>query len=191
MENSDKAYFKYLLTRSKLSEWFRLKICYPYVSRYFKGNVLDVGCGIGDYLRYNRNAVGTDINRFNVDYCNNAGYRAYLIQDRQFPFENDFFEGVILDNVLEHLATPDEVINEISRVLKPGGILVVGVPGIKGYTMDSDHKIFYDEEKKRRLLEKNGYHFIKNLYTPLFFKSDFLSRKLSQYAVYGIYQKRN
>lgn len=189
MQNNEKEYFEYLTSRSKLSEWFRINISYPYMSRYFQGKVIDVGCGIGDYLRFYENSVGVDINRFNIDYCNAIGCHAYLIKDGILPFEEDSFEGVILDNVLEHLSEPNQVINEISRVLKLKGILIIGVPGIKGYAKDSDHKKFYDEKDIRNLFEKTGYTLIKNFSTPFFFKSEFLSRFLSQYALYSVYQK--
>ena len=189
MENNEKNYYEYLKTRSKLAEWFRLNVSYPYVSQYFKGNVLDVGCGIGDYLRYNKNAVGAEINQYNVDYCNSLNCEAHKIVDGKLPFQDSTFQGAILDNVLEHLFDPKPVIDEISRILVKDGILVIGVPGIKGYTMDDDHKIFYDEEKMKVLLESFGFKFINNLYTPTFFKSTFLSKLLSQYALNGVYQK--
>jgi ubiquinone/menaquinone biosynthesis C-methylase UbiE len=187
--DEEKKYFEYLTTRSKLSEWFRLNISYPYVSQYFKGKVLDVGCGIGDYLRYNKNAIGAEINQYNVDYCKSIGCSAFLIKDGILPFNDNSFDGVILDNVLEHLTDPQSVLNEISRVLNTGGILVIGVPGIKGYTMDDDHKVFYNEENMKTLMERMGYSFIKNLYTPTFIKSTFLSKMLSQYALNGVYKK--
>jgi SAM-dependent methyltransferase len=187
--DEEKKYFEYLTTRSKLSEWFRLNISYPYVSQCFRGKVLDVGCGIGDYLRYNKNAIGAEINQYNVNYCNKLGCEAHLIVDGILPFEDNSFDGVILDNVLEHLTDPKFVLDEISRVLKSEGILVIGVPGVKGYTMDDDHKIFYDEETMKSLMNKMGYQLIKNLYTPTFIKSTFLSKSLSQYALNGVYKK--
>ena len=188
-DNEAKQYFAYLTTRSRVAEWFRLHISYPCVSRYLKGRVLDLGCGIGDYLRYNKEAVGADINKYNVQYCNTIGCEAYVIANGILPFSAHCFDGVLFDNVLEHVTGPDGVISEISRVMKPGGILVVGVPGRKGFQMDPDHKIFYDEQTLKSLLENHGYQLVKNLYFPFFFKSEFLSRTLSQYAVNSVYQK--
>jgi ubiquinone/menaquinone biosynthesis C-methylase UbiE len=190
MSEFEKEYFEYLKTRSKLSEWFRMNISYPYVSKYFKGKVLDVGCGIGDFLRFYKESIGAEVNQYNVDYCNHIGCKAYIIENGILPFDNDTFEGVILDNVLEHLESPDFVLNEINRVLVKNGVVVIGVPGIKGYTMDDDHKIFYDEKLMEQLLDKFGFSKIKNLYTPFFIKSEFLSKRFSQYALNGVYRKR-
>ena len=46
--------------------------------------------------------------------------------DRSFP--NDSFDVVICEQLLEHLNHPERVIEEVARVLRPGGIFVVGVP---------------------------------------------------------------
>lgn len=46
------------------------------------------------------------------------------------PYENDFFDTVILISILEHLRQDEQIraCREISRVLKPGGQMVYGVP---------------------------------------------------------------
>jgi hypothetical protein len=41
----------------------------------------------------------------------------------------------------------------------------------------------------KSLMNKMGYQLIKNLYTPTFIKSTFLSKSLSQYALNGVYKK--
>jgi ubiquinone/menaquinone biosynthesis C-methylase UbiE len=48
----------------------------------------------------------------------------------QMPYENDYFDTVLLISILEHLHPPDQLkaFAEISRVLKPGGQVVYGVP---------------------------------------------------------------
>ena len=44
------------------------------------------------------------------------------------PFETNTFDAVLLTQVLEHVTEPQRVINEICRVLKPGGRLFLTVP---------------------------------------------------------------
>jgi len=50
------------------------------------------------------------------------------------PFENNIADEVVLIQVLEHIPqyNVDKVLKEISRVLKIGGFLIVGVPDVKG-----------------------------------------------------------
>jgi SAM-dependent methyltransferase len=186
---TEEDYFNYLKTRSNFALFYRTKISYPYIGRFLLGKVLDIGCGIGDYLSVNANSVGIDINPFNVKYCMENGLTAALIENNQFPAEDASFDGAILDNVLEHLTHPEITLNEAKRVLKIGGRLLIGVPGIKGYTMDSDHKIFYDEAKMKELLLKLGFKNIRFLYTPTFFKSNLFSKNLASYCVYGVFEK--
>ena len=44
------------------------------------------------------------------------------------PYEDSFFDIVILASVIEHLYNPHRVLDEIARTLKPGGILLVETP---------------------------------------------------------------
>jgi SAM-dependent methyltransferase len=48
----------------------------------------------------------------------------------QIPFEDEFFDVVVCLEMLEHDPYPFETILEMKRVLKPGGTLVITVPGI-------------------------------------------------------------
>ncbi len=187
MSNED--YFNYLKTRSNKALLYRTKIVYPYLSKHLTGKVLDIGCGIGDYLSVNKNSIGIDINSFNVNYCKQLGFEAHTIENNIFPISNNSCDAAILDNVLEHLVEPEITLQEAKRVLKVGGKLLIGVPGKKGYTMDSDHKKFYDEAEMDHLLSLNGFKTVKFLYTPTFFKSDFISKKLASYCVYGVFEK--
>lgn len=182
-------YFNYLKSRSRLADLYRRKLLYPALAKQFSGKVLDVGCGIGDFLAFRENTVGIDINTFNVQYCKERNLEAYEIKNGVYPFAEKVFDGVILDNVLEHLPDPIPTIREVSRVLKSKGVFIIGVPGKKGYTMDSDHKHFYDESKLEKLLKEHGYILLRFVYGPAFIKSDMLSNLLSQYCIYGVFQQ--
>jgi len=94
----------------------------------------------------------------------------------------------LLDNVLEHISKPTLLFNEIKRVLRPGGIILIGVPGIRGFKNDSDHKIFYDEMKLKNLAKKFNFSVKCIFYTP-FFRSIFLSKGLKQYCIYTQWKK--
>ena len=49
------------------------------------------------------------------------------------PFKDDTFDAVISEAVLEHVHSPNRVISEIYRILKPGGYICVAVPFLQGY----------------------------------------------------------
>ena len=187
---SKEQYHRYLLNRSTLSKIYRQFWLYPTLNREFEGRVLDIGCGIGDFLKFRKNTVGADVNEFNVNYCKENNLEAHMISNGKYPFENASFDGAILDNVVEHLSDPAPTLNETHRILKPGGILIIGVPGKKGYTMDDDHKKFYDDKSLPALAAQFGFRSRKILYAPLMMKSQFLDERISQYCLYGVFEKK-
>ena len=79
--------------------------------------VLNLGCG-------GRKAPG----QLGVDRYpgSRADIRADL--DRPLPFAESCADRVVLEHVLEHVAEPVRLIEEIYRILKPGGVLQVEVP---------------------------------------------------------------
>lgn len=185
--NSDH-YFTYLIKRSWRALIYRKFILYPFIKHKLKGNVLDLGCGIGDFLVACKRAVGADINPDNIKYCKSQQLIAVLLSDNQYPFINNSFDSVLLDNVIEHIANPTEMLNEISRILKYGGQLMIGVPGVKGYASDDDHKVFYTEESLKMVCLDHGFKFVHSYYMPLC-KSDWLSQNMSQYCLYSLFTK--
>lgn len=179
-------YFTYLRGRSFKSRVYRHWWLYPRLARHLSGKVLDVGCGIGDMLRYRPNTVGVDINPHTVTWCRQQGLEAHVMEPDRLPFGDGEFEGVIFDNVLEHIAAPQPLLAEARRVLKPGGRVIAGVPGEKGYRSDSDHKVYYDEPGLVRLMEANGFkrHAILRMPLPL----PGLSGWMRQYCLYGVFE---
>lgn len=177
--------------RSLAGFLYRKYLLYPKLSRKLSGKVLDVGCGIGDFVRFRADTIGADINGHNVDYCRQQGLDARLIDDNRLPFADDAFDGVMLDNVLEHIPGEmvDAAIGEMKRVLKPGGTLVVGVPGLKGYRSDPDHKVYYTEEALTSLFAHHGFETREVFLMPLACRR--LERILRQFCVYAVFTLRN
>lgn len=96
-----------------------------FVPRYLSGRVLDDGCGFAPYQeiinRYSKELILLDhiISHPEIDVCSDV---------RRLPFLDNNFDCVLSFQVLEHVANPFEAIQEISRTLKPGGILLLSVP---------------------------------------------------------------
>ena len=140
-------YFNYLNSRSSLGFIYRNFYLYPKIHKLLLNPVLDVGCGIGDYLKFNREAIGLDVNKYNIESIKSKNLNAIKMNYDEIPFADNTFPSILLDNVLEHIEKPEKLICEMHRVLISEGKLLIGVPGIKGFLADSDHKIFYSEEK--------------------------------------------
>lgn len=180
-------YYEYLRRRRKLGLWYRRYMLYPRLLQYVKGRVLDVGCGIGDFLAYRPGTVGVDINPSTVAWCRQRGLDARLMSSEVLPFQDDSFDSVVLDNVLEHIFHPAPLLAEIFRVLCSGGILVVGVPGRQGYDSDPDHKVFYSEELLISIMALARFKVQRIFHMPL--RSRWLDCHLRQYCVYGVFER--
>lgn len=101
-------------------------------------NLLDVGVGRGRTFRYlEANGHDGGISFFGIDNSPRRldgvfGADRWRLQrmdaEQGLSFRDDSFDIVVCEQVLEHLAEPGAAIREFSRVLRPGGLLVVGVP---------------------------------------------------------------
>lgn len=98
--------------------------------------LLNVGCGKGDYNYYLRDnfkyIVGIDINRLDISDAQklnvNKRIKYFVMDSTKIRFKDNFFDTVICIDVLEHVKNKDIVLNEIHRVLKTNGQLIVSVP---------------------------------------------------------------
>ena len=160
----DKAYFEKLIHRTRFQLWMRSFFFAP-LRQYLKGNVLDLGCGIGEianYVESREHYFGLDINPYCVEYLQRKGLWAKIGSVYQIPLDTASMDVIILSHVLEHLEEPDTALAEISRVLKPSGTFIVIVPMHHGYTTDSTHRIFYQPKQLAELAQRHHYE-VKNI----------------------------
>ncbi|HEX5458420.1 MAG TPA: methyltransferase domain-containing protein [Steroidobacteraceae bacterium] len=185
MTNYDE-YFVRLRSRKRVGLWYRNLWLYPRICKYLTGKVLDIGCGIGDMVRYRAGTVGVDVNPVAVAFCRSQGLQVQQMQADRLPFTDGEFDGANLDNVLEHLASPELLLGEIHRVLRSGGRLVIGVPGECGFASDPDHKRHYPEAELVRCLRGAGFELLHAFHEP--FRSRLLDRSFRYYALYGVFR---
>jgi SAM-dependent methyltransferase len=108
--------------------------------------VLDVGCAMGGYLDYLHqqgfeNLFGIDLTEKYVDHVNTLGkYTVKLGNAESIPFDGDYFDCLVIDQVMEHLVEPVNAFKEANRVLRKGGFLCISVPDGSRY----DEKYFFD-----------------------------------------------
>lgn len=98
--------------------------------------VLDAGCGAGivtKSLLKDFDLTGIDNNEKAIRYCLNNHGNHYRCCDlnKKLPFENDAFDAVILSETLDHVSNPAFTLNEIRRILKKDGLLLVAVMNYK------------------------------------------------------------
>jgi len=180
-------YHEYLKVRSFKSKLYRRFLLYPKLNKFIIGRTLDLGAGLGEFLASRPGSVGVDVNEKNVSFCVAQGHDCRLMEEDRLPFINDEFDSIVMDNVLEHIADPSNILSEIDRVLKKTGILLVGVPGSKGYLADADHKVFYSRHDLIEVFIKRGYICSDFFSMPL--DCRWLDSRVSQHCNYGVFKK--
>jgi SAM-dependent methyltransferase len=142
-----------------------------------KGRLLDVGCATGDFLLFARER-GWDVNGVELideaaGYCRDKlGLPVVTGDILEAAFEPDRFDVVTLWNVFEHLYDPKATLQEIQRVLRPDGLLVMAVPDVgsldarlfgpawAGYDVPR-HLYTFSRETLDRMLSKAGFHVVR------------------------------
>ena len=100
--------------------------------------LLDIGSGSGRSLRYIEaqgvsdriSFVGMDVNERRLTSIF-APERWRLVQAdaaEPLPFAPASFDVVVCEQLLEHLSHPEQLMAEIGRVVRPGGLVIVGAP---------------------------------------------------------------
>jgi 2-polyprenyl-6-hydroxyphenyl methylase/3-demethylubiquinone-9 3-methyltransferase len=96
--------------------------------------LLDAGCGFGALtdraVERGAKVTAIDISRKLVEITQKKcpQVRALAASILALPFEDNMFDVVISSDVIEHTEDPWKALDELIRVLKPGGILCVTVP---------------------------------------------------------------
>ena len=101
-----------------------------------ESNVLDVGCGVGQtpvYIaqKYGCEVTGIDVSARMIKRANerkeknNATRTTFLVADagKTLPFEDDTFDIVITESVLNFIENKEKTLQEFKRVAKPGGYI--------------------------------------------------------------------
>lgn len=87
--------------------------------------VLDLGCGPGWYTvaleRAGADVVGLDLGADDVALAKAQGVNALVGDGMQLPFGDETFDGIFCSNLLEHVPDTSRVLDEVARLLKPGG----------------------------------------------------------------------
>jgi len=103
-----------------------------------KDKVLDVGFGKGDVLNYISKktdfSYGIDVSKKNIDIASKLLSKKVnlSLQDinNKTNFSNNFFEIILLTDVIEHIIDRYSLMKELKRILKKDGIIVIVTPNI-------------------------------------------------------------
>ena len=121
-----------------------------------RGRLLDVGCGQKPYadLFEASEYIGLELDT----PANRTSKKAdHHYDGATFPFADSEFDGVIVNQVFEHIFTPELFLAEVRRVLKNEGLLLMTVP----FVWDEHEQPFdfarYSSYGLKSVLESNGF----------------------------------
>ncbi len=120
---------------------YRHLTAYHYALRFVEGHkILDYGCGAGYGTNLiwrrgrPREVVGIDLSPEAIAYCRNtyadlaSHYQTMTAGD--VPFGDRSFDVVLLFQVIEHVADDVRALDEIRRILRPGGVALLTTPNL-------------------------------------------------------------
>jgi 2-polyprenyl-3-methyl-5-hydroxy-6-metoxy-1,4-benzoquinol methylase len=149
--------------------------------------LLDIGCGAGAFamgLKQERMGNGSDIELWGVEMCPEAAKLAMEVMDRvhvgniasvMSELPSARFDCIVLNDVLEHVAHPEDILRRIQPLLAPGGVVVASIPNVRhffnvwdlavhgrwDYTdegiLDRTHLRFFTRSSMQRMFQNNGY----------------------------------
>lgn len=145
-------------------------------------SILEIGFGNGAHIKdilsqaENVHYVGIDFAETMVTVATenyaqeikNKQVEIHLASSENIPFDNGRFDKVLAANTLYFWEKPEDHLQEILRVLKPGGVMSLAIrskafmqklPFVQhGFTM-------YTQEEAEKLIEENGFKILKSEYT--------------------------
>jgi len=136
------------------------------------GKLLDIGCAVGFVLEESRkngfNAEGVELNKKAREISRSKGFRVESRELKESGHEENSFDIVTLNHILEHIVEPNIFLQGIKKILKKDAILVVGVPNhdsliAKLYRTRwygwgiPEHIWHFDRNSLAGLLSKNGF----------------------------------
>lgn len=117
--------------------WFARRYYAELVRRYAppgRGKLLEMGCGLGHLLGLLQNdfdCTGIDLIDYSIEQTRLNAPKAEALQmsaDDLSAFESGSFSAVVALHLVEHLPRPEHTIQEVNRLLQPGGIFLFATP---------------------------------------------------------------
>lgn len=140
------------------------------------GKILDIGCGSGLFLKemdeLGWDSYGVEIDESAVEYARKTGLKVFCGELADAHYPELYFDVVAIRHVIEHVHSPKGVMNEIYRIMKNEGTLILITPNIDCYEAKifgrcwtalevPRHLFFFSLETIKRLLQTTGFEIEK------------------------------
>lgn len=155
--------YKYVYKASTLIANILAVKHYQNVNKYIKGDLIDVGCGYVPLYEMYKDKISSHTC---VDWADSFHKNVFLdyicdLNESPLPFKDDSYDSVILTDVLEHIRKPEQLINELYRIQRKDGILLLSVPFLYPIHEQPFDYYRYSQYALRSMLEDAGYNIKK------------------------------
>lgn len=164
-----------------------------------KKNILDIGCYDGTFLSLiknrNNNFFGIEASEWAAQKARENGIEVQKIffdSMDKMQYADNFFDIVVAGEIIEHIFDTDFFLEEIRRVLKPGGHLIISTPNIASLGRrlllffginpiielspnepdSSGHIRYFTHKTLKKILEKHGFKILFSQSDLVNFSSD-------------------
>ena len=141
-------------------------------------SILDIGCGSNQILDGLPQSIGCDIEINKLRYVRGPFRNLVQADVHNLPFKDDSFDACILSQVIEHLPQNPAILDEVVRVNRKNGYIIIGMPDYDThwYIIEKLYKLFhpmgaYDEHLTRYTkqsiineMEKRGCKYCEHKY---------------------------
>jgi len=150
----------------------------PLIKRHAKGGLLDCGCMKVPFYEVYHDIV-SEI--YCIDITPNEHLDLVADLNEPLPLESDSFDTILFTDVLQYITKPDQLFFEFSRLLRPGGKLILTIPFLYNiHDAPSDLQRFTEfalrkkcEEANMKVIELDIYGGLPDVFFDLLNKSKF------------------
>ncbi|WP_353892579.1 class I SAM-dependent methyltransferase [Proteinivorax hydrogeniformans] len=137
---------------------------YKFAQKYCQGRVLDIACGVGYGSSYVitkkvNEYVGVDISHESIDYAKKhynhptASYLTGDCLDKQLPEKLGVFDTIVSFETIEHFYGDDIFVNNLYKMLRPGGTLLISTSFGKGKGKSCGNEFHVHQYKEEEFVE--------------------------------------
>lgn len=137
------------------------------------GKLLDVGAGYGFFMEIAQkrgwDVYGTELTNEAVQHCESKGLKMFKGEFHKIDFEKESFDAIVSIEVIEHVNTPKEYVNQAQNILRKNGVLYLTTPNFNSFLRYRlkeqynvieypNHLCYYTPQTLQSLFTSNGFN---------------------------------
>lgn len=140
-----------------------------------EGKLLDIGAATGFFMNIAKargfNVTGVEFSNFAAEKGRKLGLNLITGDLISQKFSDESFDIITMFDVIEHVPNPKEVISEVNRILKKGGVVVINTPDVESLwakvlgkhwqlIMPPEHINYFSPKNLGNYLSQNGFEVV-------------------------------